>query len=172
MACEVCDGKLKGLLYENDKIKIFLAAKPLAEGHVQIFPKEHHTIIETLPDNLLEYMSFAANRMSMLLFEIMKSHGTNIVVQNGIPAGQTIPHFSIHIIPRRTDDGLKLDWDMKQAPSESLDNMQRIISEGMNMPEPAKSAVIDITPEKVATIEKPKEKGKVNYFLKSLERVP
>lgn len=132
MGCDICEGKMKeNIIYENDKMIIVLADNPCISGHLQIFPKRHITIMEQLSEEESAYIINAANKTSMILFEALKVHGTNIIVQNGIPAGQTIPHFSIHVIPRRTDDGLSLDWDMKQASNESLDSMYRLISEGM-----------------------------------------
>lgn len=132
MGCNICEGKAnENIIYENDKMIIILADNPSTSGHLQIFPKRHVAIMEQLSQEELEYIISAANKTSMILFEALKVHGTNIIVQNGIPAGQTMPHFSIHIIPRRTDDGLSLDWDMKQASNESLGSMQRLISEGM-----------------------------------------
>ncbi|HGJ64127.1 TPA: HIT family protein [bacterium] len=132
MGCDICELKNKeNIVYENDKIIIVLADSPSTSGHIQIFPKRHITIMEQLSPEESSYIINAANKTSMILFEALKIHGTNIIVQNGIPAGQIIPHFSIHVIPRRTDDGLSLDWDMKQASNESLESMQQLISEGI-----------------------------------------
>lgn len=188
MSCDVCDGKLNNsIIYENDNIIITLANNPCTSGHVQIFPRKHFTIIEELPSELLNYMSLAANKISMILFESLKVHGTNILVQNGIPAGQNIPHMSMHIIPRRSDDGLKIDWDMKQASAESLENMQRIISEGVSVEETEEK----IEENKDHSKEEDKETQDINsvssaskteniqntgkktdYWLKTLERIP
>ncbi|MGV8150161.1 MAG: HIT family protein [Candidatus Woesearchaeota archaeon] len=183
MACDICDGSLKeNFIYENDKIIIALAQNPCTSGHLQIFPKSHHTIIEELPDDVLSYLSSAANKVSMVLFEGLKVHGTNILIENGIPAGQRIPHLSVHIIPRRTDDGLKLDWEMKQASRDSLDSMQRIISEGMVLEDskPAEETIReDVVANQASDIlddeteaKNNKSEKKVDYWVKSLERIP
>jgi histidine triad (HIT) family protein len=193
MTCPICENQYKEkLLYENDKIIILQALEPASEGHLQIFTKKHYTIIEELPDDMLGYMSSAANKLSMLLFEAYKVHGTNIIIQNGLPAGQTIPHFSINIIPRRNDDNLKIDWELKQSKPEDLENVHRIISEGMNsgqemsfvkktqeesvVLEKQESAapiiISDAAEESNNTAEDSRPVKKVNYFLKSLERIP
>ena len=105
-------------------------------------------------------------------------------------------------ISRRTDDGLSLDWDMKQASNDSLDSIQRIISEGITFDDkPFQSAFHDDPQadtmredivnensdnnEEDATSIRIKEdnnrknenndnnsKKKTNYWLKSLERIP
>jgi histidine triad (HIT) family protein len=189
MACPICDKEYaKNILYENDKISVYMAINPAIPGHLQIFPKQHYAILEEVPNELLSYMSSATNKLSMLLFELLKVHGTNIIIQNGVPAGQTIPHFSINIIPRRTDDNMKLEWDMKQATPESLESIHRLISEGITEV-PASNVVakaIDIFPkteerrdempvdssEKPADIKSDASDKKINYYLKSLERIP
>ena len=182
MDCIICQDEQKNLLYENDKIKIFLGLEPVSIGHLQIFPKQHYSIFEDVPDDILTYMVGAANKLSMLLFEALRVHGTNIIIQNGVPSGQTVPHFSLNIIPRRTDDGLKLEWDMNQSSPENLENMHRIISEGMSQALPVPKIVEERKPIEKAKPEdnnvKPDEDAdedreeKINYYLKSLERIP
>jgi histidine triad (HIT) family protein len=170
MECQICESKNENnLIYENDKIKIYLAFQPSAPGHIQIFPKTHYSIFEEVPDDMLNYISLVANKFSMILFELLKVHGTNIIIQNGVPAGQTLSHFSVHVIPRRTDDGLKLEWDMKQATPESLESMHRIITEGLTIPAKAEEAPAPVFEEYKDAEETEK---KVNYYLKSLERIP
>ncbi len=189
MNCEICENKFeKNILYENDKIIIMVAPDTATSGHLQIYPKKHYQILEQVPAELLAYMGVAANKLSIVLFELLKVHGTNIIIQNGVPAGQTSPHFCINVIPRRTDDGLKLDWDLKQAAPEALENIQRIIEEGMNAPEPQivseestetsdekehelKEPSSEESPEETSNSDKPKKKS-TNYWLKSLERIP
>jgi diadenosine tetraphosphate (Ap4A) HIT family hydrolase len=137
MECIICSRKFeKNILFEDNKILMMLAIEPSVNGHIQIFSKEHYTIFEQLPEDVINSLISAANKMSIILFEALKVHGTNIIISNGVSAGQKIPHFSIDIIPRRTDDDLKLDWTLKQASSESLDSMHRIIEEGMNRQNP------------------------------------
>jgi diadenosine tetraphosphate (Ap4A) HIT family hydrolase len=204
MTCVICDRKKEddndNVIYENDNILIMLAENPSVSGHLQIFPKRHITIMEQLTSEESEHVINAANKVSMILFEALKVHGTNIVIQNGTSAGQAIPHFSVNIIPRRTDDGLSLDWDMKQASNDSLESMQRIISEGINYEDkPYQSAFHDEIPadtmredivngnsdnneqdttngRKDGSDEKKEDKDvskkKTNYWLKSLERIP
>jgi diadenosine tetraphosphate (Ap4A) HIT family hydrolase len=130
MKCIICDKKhSKNILFENEDIIVMLAIEPAVNGHIQIFPKEHRTIFEHLEDKLLAKIIDAANKISMILFEVLKIHGTNIIINNGVSAGQKIPHFSIDVIPRRNDDGLKLDWDLKQASEDNLSSIHRIINE-------------------------------------------
>ena len=184
MDCIICNKKFENnILFENDKIIIMLAVEPSVNGHIQIFSKEHYTIMEQASEEDVSMMASAANKMSIVLFEVLKVHGTNIIINNGVPAGQKIPHFSIDILPRRTDDNLKLDWTIKQAAPEALDSVQRIINEGLNRPA---QQIIEQKNESVETVQNLKTETKkevkpdddsddenpTNYYHQLFERIP
>jgi diadenosine tetraphosphate (Ap4A) HIT family hydrolase len=136
MECIICDRKLeKNILFENEQLIIMLAVEPSVNGHIQIFSREHYPILEMVPEETISKIISASNKVSMILFEALKVHGTNIIINNGVPSGQKIPHFSVDILPRRTDDNLKIDWTLKQAAPEALESTHRILEEGMNKPE-------------------------------------
>jgi diadenosine tetraphosphate (Ap4A) HIT family hydrolase len=195
MECIICERKFENnILAETDEFTIALAIEPSVNGHIQIFSKEHSAIIEQIPDETLGKMMSAANKVSMLLFEVLKVHGTNIMINNGVPAGQKVAHFSIDILPRRTDDNLKLDWTLKQATPEALESIHRIIEEGMSKPE-EEAMFIEERKDSMQKMSKtasrierheneentqteeenerhePKEK-KTNYYHQMLERIP
>jgi len=187
MECIICDRKHENnILYENDRIIIMLAVEPSVSGHMQIFSKEHYTIMEQAPDDVLNYMISSANKISMILFELLKVHGTNMIINNGVPAGQKIPHFCVDILPRRTDDNLKLDWALKQAAPEALESIQRIINEGMNLRdlevieekrvEPARTETRNMDTKKPDPDDdgqdEPVREKKTNYYHQLFERIP
>jgi histidine triad (HIT) family protein len=181
MDCVICNNKFeKNILFENDKIIIMLAVEPSVNGHIQIFSKEHHTIMEQASDDEISNMISAANKISIVLFELLKVHGTNIIINNGVPSGQKIPHFCIDILPRRTDDNLKLDWTLKQATPEALDSVQRIINEGMNTPEQViiedKKETRETKPEPSRTeeqgTEETSEENPTNFHQQMFRRIP
>jgi len=53
--------------------------------------------------------------------------GLSIYQANGTPAGQTVFHFHIHLVPRYENDGMNLTWPVKNPPREQLEaNAARI----------------------------------------------
>jgi diadenosine tetraphosphate (Ap4A) HIT family hydrolase len=48
------------------------------------------------------------------------AEGTNIMINEGVPAGQRHAHAMIHIIPRKKDDGLNFEWPQKQIPEDYM----------------------------------------------------
>ncbi|MDH3281140.1 MAG: HIT domain-containing protein, partial [Gammaproteobacteria bacterium] len=56
--------------------------------------------------------------------------GLNLVQANGHGAAQSIAHFHIHVLPRRHDDGLKLNWGLAPGdPDEIAQWAERIRAE-------------------------------------------
>ena len=52
-----------------------------------------------------------AKKMANVLTRALKCDGFNIVQNNGQPAGQTVFHFHMHLIPRYEGDEVGLTWN-------------------------------------------------------------
>lgn len=171
MKCEICEQikSRKGLLYQDDDITAMLAEKPSAVGHIHVVPKEHTTILEQVPDKIIGKMFSKANKISMACFESLGVQGTNLLIQNGLPAGQHHNHFILHIIPRRENDGLNLAWQPKQLTEEEMSTAEIHIKENTGQ-----VGIFEKEKEKPVEIEKPKEieEKEEDYRIKELERVP
>ncbi len=167
MACIICDliNEKKETIYQDDKVVVLLVHKGFTIGHLKIVPKNHFNIFEQVPDEILSYMMTVANKFATILFDTFGLHGTNILIQNGVGAGQTIPHFSIDVVPRKANDGLNLKWDMNKASHESLEGMKSILIEAL-----------DSGPGKEEPEKKPKKEEKIsgddNYMVKHLKHIP
>lgn len=170
MSCIECEKIKQGkyLVYEDSSVIAMLSERPAAKGHVILFPKEHYAIIEQMPDELIGHMLSAANRISAACFRAAGAEGTNILINNGIAAGQKTGHASINIIPRAENDGLNLQWQTATANEDDLKTAQLILKdelEGSKKPEEIKEE----NQEEVILEETPEEE---NYLLKQLERIP
>ena len=168
MDCLICDAiKSKSVtVYEDERVSVFLLSKGFTSGHLKVVPKNHFNILEQVPDELLSYTMLIANRFASILFDTLGLHGTNILIQNGIDAGQTIPHFAIDIVPRRPNDGLNFKWDMEKASHESLEGMKNIFIEAL--------AIKESVAEERAAASEPEieDNSKENYLIRHLKRVP
>jgi len=193
MSCEYCEivEKKSGAakLYEDDKVIAFLADKPATIGHVIIAPKKHSPILESVSDEDLEKVFKTANKISIALFESIRCEGTNLIIHNGIEAGQEAPHFSVNIIARRNDDGFFLEWAPKQLSEEEMSTIELKLKEDLAKKEtPAqpkepekpkeepkkddtkKEEIKDTTEEPKK--ETPKEDKEENYLIRQLRRMP
>ncbi len=117
------------LIKEQGEIAVIAHPQPASEGHILVLPKEHIPIIEMVPDKTIEKLFVAANDMSIKLFDRLKAQGTNIIVQNGIPAGQTVAHFGVHVIPRAQGDSLSFLWKPKQLTEEEMSTIELRLKE-------------------------------------------
>ena len=110
------------VVFENDRFVAFVQEKAISPGQITIIPREKYTIFEMLPSQMLAELSTVIKTVSEAVFETLKCHGTNVLIENGISAGQDQPVLSIHIIPRFTDDGLPLDWEAKQIEEYDMED--------------------------------------------------
>jgi histidine triad (HIT) family protein len=108
--CEILELK-KNVLYEDQDVALALKESVLVPGQIIVFPKQHLTIMEMLDDKVLGKCATLANLASKVIFEGLGAQGTNILVKNGLGAGQEVPHSSIEVIPRQENDGLNLQWE-------------------------------------------------------------
>jgi histidine triad (HIT) family protein len=171
--CQLIESIKQPKVYEDEKIVVMMDSRPAAKGQVIILPREHHPIMELVPDFVIDNMFRTANKLSMVLFDQLKATGTNILVQNGIPAGQDIAHFSIMVIPRKDNDGLDLTWQPRQLSEEEMSTIELSYNE-----ETKTVGQFEKEKEKPIEIDKPKEDVKIesksedDYKLKQLRRIP
>ena len=172
--CSAVKGKSKlDKIYEDENFIAVMHPNPAALGHAIIFPKKHYQIFEQIPDYEIASLFNLTNKISIAIFEALQSKGTNIIVQNGVAAGQEIPHVSIHIIPRDENDNLNFQWPPKQLNEEEMSTVELKLKEGAKnigtFEKEEKKVPIKIE-EKTEKIKQP-EKGE-NYLIKQLERIP
>lgn len=83
----------------------FMDIYPLGEGHVLVIPKSHACRLEELDNATQSHLFDVANR----IIEAQRragygTEGTNLLINDGKAANQTIPHVHIHLIPRKRGD--------------------------------------------------------------------
>jgi histidine triad (HIT) family protein len=92
-------------VFDDEHTIAFLDHRPLFPGHCLLIPKSHFETIQDLPDSLLAPL-FANVRMLSAAVELgMRAEGTFVASNNRV--SQSVPHFHIHIVPRKKGDGMK-----------------------------------------------------------------
>jgi len=79
-------------------------AFPVTEGHLLLVPHRHVASWSDLQASEQAAMIAGVNQARALLTDRFAPDGFNVGFNDGAAAGQTIPHFHIHIIPRRQGD--------------------------------------------------------------------
>lgn len=166
--CGLVAKKANGLL-ETEHSFVMLSPEPAVPGHVVIVPKKHSPILELCPDFVVADMFKIAQKVQKAVIETLGAQGSNLLVQNGV--GQRHNHAMIHVLPRFEGDKLQLGWNPKQATPDSLAKSESKIKEhakniGVFEREKPKPIEVPKTPEVKA------EKGKEDYRIKGLKRIP
>ncbi len=110
--CKIANGEIpSATLYEDEDFRVILDLGPAAKGHALILPKEHYPNLYELPDELAEKAVLLAKKMITKMKKALNCDGFNVVQNNGAPAGQTVFHFHMHLIPRYEGDHAGFGWN-------------------------------------------------------------
>jgi histidine triad (HIT) family protein len=106
---------------------------PATPGHVLVFPKQHIEDIFSLPEDLASRIMVTATRIAKVIKQRLSPAGLNLIQSNDLAAGQTIPHFHLHIVPRYKDDQVVLRFGHGSAPArtEELERTALMIRSGL-----------------------------------------
>ncbi|CAM2872792.1 HIT family protein [Skermania piniformis] len=93
------------IVYEDDELLAFLDIRPITRGHTLVIPKRHATDLAELPPDTGAAMLRAGQLLAAAMRgSDLRSDGTNLVLNDGRAAFQTVGHVHLHVIPRRTGD--------------------------------------------------------------------
>ena len=120
--CQIIAGKVQSRkVYEDEKVVALLDINPANPGHVLLLTKEHYSIMPQIPDDEVAYMFMVAKSLSNSMLRSIDAQGTNIIVANGIAAGQRAQHFMAHIIPRKDSDGINFILPQKAMEEKEIE---------------------------------------------------
>ena len=109
--CKIANGEIpSATLYEDEDFRVILDLGPASKGHALILPKAHAANIYEISDDMAAKAMILAKKMDTKMTEELKCDGFNIVQNNGEPAGQTVFHFHMHLIPRYEGDQVGITW--------------------------------------------------------------
>ncbi len=100
-------------IYEDGETLAFMDINPVHDGHCLVIPKAHYLTIFDLPAEAFAAAGRTAIAVAKAVNAAVKPDGLNLVQANGPGAAQTVPHFHLHILPRRMNDGLLINWTSK-----------------------------------------------------------
>ncbi|HEY3697151.1 HIT family protein [Phenylobacterium sp.] len=88
-------------VFEDDHVLAFMDVFPQSRGHALVIPK--HSAARTLLDaepQVVGPLMLGVQRVARAVRSALKPDGISIMQFNGAPAGQTVFHLHVHIIPR------------------------------------------------------------------------
>ena len=112
---------LASIVYEDDKIIVFLDIRPLNQGHTLIIPREHYETVYDIPEDLLAHIHKIVKRTAVAVKDATKADGITIIQQNGHAAGQEVFHLHVHVVPRYEGQKLPKFTEIPNASREQLE---------------------------------------------------
>ena len=126
--CKIANGEIPSrTLYEDEKFRVIMDLGPATRGHSLILPKEHYANLYEIPEDLAADAAKLAKQIAIRMTEKLGADGFNIIQNNNEAAGQTVPHYHVHLIPRYQNDGQHILWNPGEIPAEEMDEILNTI---------------------------------------------
>lgn len=120
-------------VYNDDLVLAFMDINPLSRGHVLVIPKEPAERMEELSPESAAALGRVLPRITKAVLQVSKAPACNLLINNGVEAGQEVPHVHMHIIPRLPAEpgsggGLSKRWDPVPMDHNELADLARHIA--------------------------------------------
>lgn len=119
-------------LYEDEDVLAFLDVFPQSFGHTLVIPKRSaaRNILEVDTQALAKVMA-VVQTLTRVIVDELEPAGVQIAQFNGAPAGQTVFHIHMHIVPRYAGEGLGIHASEK-ADAAQLQQLQTRLVKRLN----------------------------------------
>lgn len=120
--CRIVAGEIPSTrVYEDEHTLAFMDIGQVNPGHVLVAVKKHAENLYALEDTQAAAVACACARVARAIREAFAPAGLSVYQANGKPAGQTVFHYHVHLLPRHEGDGMELTWPVKNPPREKLE---------------------------------------------------
>jgi len=102
--CPFCNLGPKRIITESKLTVTIRDGFPVSPGHTLIIPKRHVASFFAVTDAERNELIRALDSAKEELDRESSPDSYNIGINDGLAAGQTVPHLHIHLIPRFTSD--------------------------------------------------------------------
>ena len=129
--CKILAGEIPARIVDEDERTIaFLDIAPATRGHALVIPRAHSADLLSVEPEDLAAVALAAQRLAARARESLGADGVNLINSCGTAAWQSVFHFHVHVIPRYSDDPLKLPWVPASGDSDVLDAAAQELGRG------------------------------------------
>jgi len=108
--CRIVAGQADASLVLRDAwVTAFMDVHPVTPGHVLVVPNRHAADLQALDEPSAGALLPAARRVGEALRQCgVPCDGLNLLLADGVVAGQSVFHVHLHVIPRVRGDGFGL----------------------------------------------------------------
>jgi len=121
--CDLIRGAAEVSVCHEDSDSIaFMDVQPVNNGHVLVVPREHYESLLDVPEEIGMHLFKVTMRLANAVRKVTGNDDLNIVVNSGAGAGEDEPHYHVHIIPRRREDGfdIPLPFNGSEMPDRTV----------------------------------------------------
>jgi histidine triad (HIT) family protein len=112
--CKIVAGQIPCFkLYEDEATLAFMDINPVNDGHALVITKAHHPTVFAVSPEDFAAAARTTIKVASAVERALRPDGLNLIQANGKGAAQSVPHFHIHVLPRRLGDELKINWELK-----------------------------------------------------------
>jgi histidine triad (HIT) family protein len=131
--CEIVAGTAPAIrIYEDDDYLAILDIRPFTRGHTLVLPKRHTVdLTDTPPETLAEMVAIAQRIGLAARASELGADGTNIAINDGRAAFQSVFHVHLHVVPRRDGDKLAFAKGMLLRRDPDREATGRILREAL-----------------------------------------
>ena len=130
--CRIAAGEIpSATVYEDEKVRVILDLGPAARGHALVLPKEHFANAVGMPEELLGHAVAVGAKIGAAQMKAFGYDGFNLIQNNGEAAGQSVFHFHLHVIPRRTGDKTLKLWRPGKTTPEEMEETKTLLKAGL-----------------------------------------
>jgi diadenosine tetraphosphate (Ap4A) HIT family hydrolase len=135
MACVFCAivaGEAPALkIYEDNDYLAILDIRPFTRGHTLVIPKRHTVDLTDTPPQTLADMVTIGQRIARAARTTELADATNIAINDGRPAFQSVFHIHLHVLPRRDGDKLSVAKGMLLRRDPDKDTTAQILRDAL-----------------------------------------
>ncbi len=130
--CAIVAGEAPAIrIHEDDDYLAILDIRPFTRGHTLVMPKRHTVDLIDTPPETLAGMVTVGQRIARAARATELADATNIAINDGRAAFQTVFHIHLHVLPRRDGDKLSVARGMLLRRDPDREGTGRILREAL-----------------------------------------
>lgn len=130
--CAIVAGEAPAIrIYEDDAYLGILDIRPFTRGHTLVLPKQHTVDLTDTPPETLAQMVTIGQRIARAARATELADATNIGINDGGAAFQTVFHIHMHVLPRRNGDKLSVAKGLLLRRDPDREGTGRILREAL-----------------------------------------
>ena len=130
--CAIVAGQAPAIrIYEDDGYLAFLDIRPFTRGHTLVVPKQHTVDLTDTPPETLADMVTIGQRIAKAARATELADATNIGINDGKAAFQSVLHIHLHVLPRQSGDKLSFAKGMLLRRDPDREESGRLLREAL-----------------------------------------